>query len=61
MDTGDILMKMFQVDFRIYIFAVYCTGVRPAKYSDVVFGGFFQVIAVTIVHVTFVLSVSNKV
>jgi len=60
-NTGDTLMKMFLVDFRIYIFVMYCTGVHPAKYSDVVFGSFFQVITVTIVHVTFVLSVSNKV
>jgi len=54
-------MKMFLVDFRIYIFAMHCTGIHPAKYSYVVFGDFFRVIAVTIVHVTFVLSVSNKV
>jgi len=59
-DACDTLTKMFPVDFRI-IFAMYCTGVHPAKYSDVVFGGFFQVIAVTVVQVTFVLSVSNKV
>lgn len=54
-------MKLFLVDFRICIFAMYCTGVHPAKYSFIVFGDFFQVIAVTSVHVTSVLSVSNKV
>lgn len=62
MDTGDSY-EIFCSRFQIFFFAVYFIGVYPAKYSVVVFGGFFffQGIIVTSVHVISVLSVSIKV